>query len=169
MIYFCTEIWLKENVLIGDNVDAKTLMPLVKSAADSWTRSTLGNMFYQHLLQGFNDQTLNNDELDLVNDYIKFAVGYRAAADAAILLSYQIKNKGIQKQSGEFSNSAEMREVNFISHHLSDKASFYENRLYDFLKENMDLFPELTDRANKDSRVKKCSDQNNFNQNIFSI
>lgn len=169
MIYFCTEAFLKDNVLIGDNVDAKTLMPLVKSAADSWTRNTLGNAFYQYLLTGFNDQTLSGLELDLVNDYVKYAIAFRAAGDASILLSYQIKNKGIQKQSGDNSNSAEMREIAFISHHLNDKASFYENRLYDYLKENKDLFPELIAQNNRDSRVVKCGDQNNFNQNIIAI
>jgi hypothetical protein len=38
--------------------------------------------------------------------------------------------------------------------HYGQKASFYEARLFRFLKENKDLFPEFISELNKDSDIK---------------
>lgn len=169
-IYFCTELKLKELTPITKNVDINDVIINVKPSADMYVRSILGTYFYNDLLVKYNAQTMSPDELNLL-DYIQYAVAWRAATESVITLSYQLKNKGVQTQSGDFSNNADYKEVMFLNHHYADKASFYDNRLFQYLVKNKDLFPVFMSHDNSDSTAAhSCRfDDNNFNQNIFFI
>jgi hypothetical protein len=105
------------------------------------------------MLTGYNAQTLNNDEETLVT-YIQPVVAWRSAEDAVFGLSYQLKNKGIQQQFGDYSSQVTQGEVVFSMEHYAQKASFYETRLFRYLKENKDLYPEFISELNKDSDIK---------------
>ncbi len=167
MTYFITENYLKSNVPITDNVDITDIIFNTRIAADFNIRPILGTYFYKHMLDGYNAQTLTADELDLL-DYIQPAVAWRATSESVITLTYQLKNKGLQTQSGDYSLNPEYKEVMFVAHHYGDKAGNYDNQLTNYLKENRALFPEFESDLNKDSIAKRC-DGNNFNQNIFFI
>lgn len=170
MIYFVTETYLKENTNVGNNLDDKNSIPFIKNAADSYIRSIIGNEFYKYLLNKFNTQTLDADEVELIQDYIKPSVSWRAAADIVIEASYQLTNKGIQTQSGDYSSSPEFKAISFNHHHTSDKASLYDDMLAKFLIKDKTKYPQFWADDNKDATARKlCGGSNNFNQNIFFI
>jgi hypothetical protein len=170
MVYFVTETYLKENTSVTKNVDLDDILPLVRTSADMWVRSILGTYFYEDLLVKYNDQTLTANEILLV-ERIKPAVAWRAAADATIELSYQLKNKGIQTQSGDYSQSPEYKAIMYNYHHKKDKASFYEDRLRTWLIDNKDLFSEFLSDNNTDSTAKdQCNGEGtDFDSNIYLI
>jgi hypothetical protein len=153
MIYFITENYLKTQTPITANVDVNDVTPYIKTQSDMRVQPILGTYFYNHMLTGYNAQTLNNDEETLVT-YIQPVVAWRSAEDAVFGLSYQLKNKGIQQQFGDYSNAVTQNEVAFSMEHYGQKASFYEARLFRYLKENKDLFPEFISDLNKDSDIK---------------
>lgn len=170
-IYFVTDTYLKNNTTVGSNVDIKDILPLVKNSADMWTRSIMGTYFYKDMLVKYNNQTLSADELNLLEE-MQPAIAWRAASDSVVELSYQLKNKGIQTQSGDFSTSPEYKAIMFNHRHIEQKAEFYENRLYTYLKDNKTLFPVFMDALNKDSKVIidiNTGGNSNFNKNIFFI
>ena len=70
-IYFVTETWLKDNTSIGGNVDYKDVVINLKPVCDAYIRPILGTYFYNDLLTKWNNQTASNDELTLIEDYIK--------------------------------------------------------------------------------------------------
>jgi hypothetical protein len=153
MIYFITESYLKTQTPITANVDVNDVTPYIKTQSDMRVQPILGTYFYNYMLAGYNAQTLNNDEETLVT-YIQPVVAWRSAEDAVFGLSYQLKNKGIQQQFGDYSNAVTQSEVAFSMEHYGQKASFYEARLFRYLKENKDLFPEFISELNKDSDIK---------------
>lgn len=153
MIYFVTEKWIKENTPITDNVDMTDVMPWIKTAAELWIQPILGMYFYNDLLTKYNAQTLSSDEVALVA-MIKPAIAWRAASDAVYGLSRQLKNKGIQSQSGDFSASVELDEVQFAMAHYRQKGEFYETLIIKYLKENRALFANFTSDSNTDSIIK---------------
>lgn len=170
MIYFTTIDYIKENTNVAENVDSNIILPLVKNAADSYVRSIIGNEFYKYLLNKFNTQTLDTDEVELVQDYIKPSVSWRAAADVVVEASYQLTNKGIAVQSGDYSSSPEFKAISFNHHHTSDKASLYDDMLAKFLIKDKTKYPQFWADNNKDATARKlCGGSNNFNQNIFFI
>ena len=171
MLYFVTEQYIKLNTPITNNVDLTDFNPLIKVAADSYVRSILGTYFYDYLLTEYNAQTLDTPpatgEVTLVQDYIQMAVAWRVCAESVVTLSYQLKNKGVQKQSGDFSASSDMKETAFLFHHYRDRADFYDQRLMDYLIENGHLYPNFIDPLNKDTIVPHWPHCGKHNGNVF--
>jgi hypothetical protein len=160
MIYFVTENYLKTQTPITANVDVNDVTPFIKTQSDMRVQPILGTYFYKYMLTGYNAQTLNVDEETLVT-YIQPVVAWRSAEDAVFGLSYQLKNKGLQMQNGDYSTSVTQSEVAFAQDHYAQKASFYETRLFNYLKENKDLYPEFTSELNKDSDIKPTKTKDN--------
>ena len=169
IIYFVTEPYLKLNTPVTANIDIVEILPLIKGAALMWTRSTLGTYFFNDLLTKYNDQTLSADEVTLV-EYMQPAIAWRTCSDSVATLSYQLKNKGIQTQSGDFSQSPEYKANMFMITNYNKKAEFYENYLWKYLVKNKDLYPNFTSHLNQDSDI-ICSlySGGKFNSQIILI
>lgn len=171
MIYFTTPNYIKTNTPISLNVDDNDFVPLIKFAADGYVRSYLGTYFYKDLLTKYNNQTLSPNETILVQDYIQQSVAWRSCYESTFTVSFQLKNKGIQSQSGDFSNSPDFKSIAFIAHSYKDKSDFYDNRLKEYLIDNKDLYPEFISDLNKDSVLKpfSCNEHNSFDSGILFI
>jgi hypothetical protein len=171
MIYFVTETYLKNNTPITANVDVKDVTPYIRPSSDMRVQSILGSYFYTYLLAEYNAQTLNNDEEKLV-EKIQPVVAWRAAENAVFGLSYQLKNKGVQVQFGDYSQNVSQGEVAFVMDHYGQMAAFFEKRLINYILENKDLFPEFTSTLNTDSDIKPvddCSGSGDYDNTMMVI
>lgn len=170
MIYFVTETYLKNNTPITKNVDVKDITPYIRPASDMRVQSILGSYFYEYLLTQYNAQNLSNDEETLV-EKIQPVVAWRAAENAAFGLSYQLKNKGVQTQFGDYSQNVTQSEIAFVMDHYGQMAAFFEKRLTNYLLENKDLFAEFTSALNKDSDIKPVDDctDNDYDNTMMVI
>lgn len=164
--FFVTEKFLKTYGMITDNVDAADFSPLVQNAAKAFIKPMIGSNFFNDLLTKYNNQTLSNDEVKVV-EIMKFAIAWRATAEAGVSLTYQLKNKGYQTQSGDNSDAVEDKVVWKMYDHYIQKAYVFEKELKDFLLANKALYPEFTSTLNNDSSIKHndCNDNgNSFNE-----
>jgi hypothetical protein len=170
MIYFVTETYLKNNTPITKNVDVKDVTPYIRPASDMRVQSILGSYFYEYLLGLYNAQNLSANE-ELLVEKIQPVVAWRAAENAAFGLSYQLKNKGIQSQFGDYSQNVTQSEVAFVMDHYGQMAAFFEKRLTNFLLENKDLYPQFTSELNKDSDIKPADDctDNDYDNTMMVI
>ena len=168
MIYFITENWLKTNTPVTANIDAVKIFPFVQSQADMRIQPLLGTYFYRDLLAKYNAQTLNADEQLLV-EKIQPAIAWRAVEDCVLSISYALKNKGIQQQSGDYSQPVTFQEIAYIQNVYSQKAVFHENRVIVWLKENKDLYPNFTSALNTDSDIKPIKTANEGYNDFFEI
>ena len=157
MTYFITENYLKTNTPITRNVDVTDVAPYIRPTAEMRLMPILGTYFYDYLLSAYNAQTLTPDEEDLV-ERIQPVVAWRSAEQAVFGLSYQLKNKGLQTQFGDYSNNVSQAEVAFAMDHYGQMAAFFEKRLINWLLDNKDLFSEFTSDLNKDSDIKPVDD-----------
>jgi len=153
MIYFITENYIKTQTPVTRNVDVNEITPFVKTCSDRRIQPILGSYFYNDLLTKYNAQTLSADETTLVQK-IQPCVAWYSAAEAVMALSYQLKNKGIQKQNGDFSESVGKDEILLMYDHYQSEAAFYEQRIRIYLKEYKDLFSAYTSTLNTDSDMK---------------
>jgi hypothetical protein len=160
MIYFITENYLKTQTPITANCDVNDIVPYIKTQSDLRIQPILGTYFYNDILSKYNAQTLSANEEILVT-YIQPIVAWRSAEDAVFGLSYQLKNKGLQLQNGDYSNSVSQQEVAFAQDHYGQKASFYEARLVNYLHTNKDLFANFTSVLNKDSDIRPTHNPDN--------
>lgn len=160
MVYFVTENFIKTTTPVSENVDANDIMPSIYTAAMGYVRPIIGTVFFNDLLTKYNAQTLNNDEINLVQDWIKPAIAWRACQQISISATFQLKNKGLQTQSGDFSQTPEYRAAMFVSHEYGDRAAMFENLLLKHLEDKTvaALYPVFLQNNNKEAlaRRKNC-------------
>jgi hypothetical protein len=147
-VLLVSEQYLRDNLPISRNLDTKDIKPNIQSAQELYLQEILGNNFYDYILTTFSAQTLNADEITLVQDYIKPAVAYRTLAMALPFLSLQIKNKGPQTQSDDFSQPSDFRGLTFLISNAENRAEFYEERLKKYLCKYSSLYPQYTSNNN---------------------
>jgi hypothetical protein len=157
MLYFITENYLKTNTPITANVDVTDVTPYIATQAQLRVMPILGTTFFNYMLEVYNDQTATNDEETLIK-FIQPVIAWRSAEDAVFGLTYQLKNKGLQLQSGDYSSSVSQREVAFGMDHYAQKASFFETRLIRYLLKNRNLFPEFISHENRDTDLRPMID-----------
>lgn len=153
MLYFITENYLKTNTPITANVDVTDVTPYIATQAQLRIMPILGTTFFNYMLDVYNNQTANPDEETLIK-FIQPIVAWRSAEDAVFGLTYQLKNKGLQLQNGDFSSSVSQREVAFGMEHYAQKAAFFEQRLIKYLIKNKALYPEFISETNKDTDLR---------------
>ena len=153
MLYFITETYLKTNTPITANVDVTDVTPYIATQAQLRVMPILGTVFYDYLLEAYNNQTLTPEEEALVL-FIQPVVAWRSAEDAIFGLTYQLKNKGLQHQFGDNSSSVSRSDVAFGMEHYAQKASFFEQRLIRWLLANRNLFPIFISTANQDTDLR---------------
>ena len=158
MIYFITETYLKTNTPITANVDVTDVTPYIATQAQLRVMPILGTTFYNYLLTAYNAQTLTPEEEALVA-YIQPVIAWRSAEDAVFGLTYQLKNKGLQTQFGDYSASVTRSEVAFGMEHYAQKASFFETRLTRYLIANKELYPGFTSKTNRDTDLRPMIDE----------
>lgn len=166
MIYFVTESYIKSKTPITQNVDVNEITPFIATVSDMRIQPILGTYFYNDILTKYNAQTLTADETTLVSK-IQPCIAWYAAADAVFALTYQLKNKGLQKQNGDYSESVTAEEVADGIEYYQAKANFYEQRLRVWLKENKALFTNFTSSDNTDSDMKPNIDPNDSGYGNF--
>jgi hypothetical protein len=170
MIYFVTEAYLKQKTPITQNVSAIEVVKYIEPAACSWMQNILGTYFFDDLLTKYNAQTLSSDEQALVTK-IQPAIAWRAAVDCVLGLTYQLKNKGLQQQNGDNSESVEQGTTAFVMRHYEQKAEFFESIARRYLDINKALFPNYTSKLNTDCENALLTPQSddNFNTDILFI
>lgn len=148
MIYFVDEQFIKVNTQLSKNIDWSDIAPNIRVAAITYPRNQLGKVFFDDLLSKFNAGTLSSIEDELV-ELVKYITAFRAADLTVPFLSFSIKNKGIQSQSGNFSASEGLEVLNYMRNEIKKFAHIKEKELKEFLKENEKDFPLYTSEDNK--------------------
>jgi hypothetical protein len=147
IIAFVSEAYMKSFTPIGDLVEFTELKSSIELSQDSFIQDILGTNFYVYLQGIYSAQTLNTNEIELVNR-LKPALAYRVASEALPFINYQIKNKGLLQQSGDYSQSADLDATKYVRNELANRAEFYAKRLSTYLCENSTLFPQyITDNG----------------------
>ena len=138
-ITFVSETYIRENTVFNQNLDIKDIVNNIDPASDMHIQPILGMNFYNELLLSYSGQTLTANEIILVG-HIKPALSYRAAEMSLPFIQFQIKNKGPQTQSGDFSAPVDTSVLNYLRNELENRAEFYETRLVNYLCEFGTLF-----------------------------
>ena len=149
MIYFVTEIFLKDKTAITQNVNAKDLSPYIPMSVKTYIQPILGYTFTEDLLTKFNAGSTSAEEDELI-EFIQYVVAHYSAYDALPNLSFRISNKGVQSQSGDYSASEGIAATEYIRNNVLKFARVYEQNMRAFLKLNEDNFPLYTDASNDD-------------------
>ena len=141
---FVTQDFLSKFTPISSNIDSSSLISHLEATELLWTREITGRLLYDNLKAKFISQTLVNvNDIELVG-YIKQHICYRAAFEALPFLNVRIVAKGPVKLTGEFSEAASLKDVQWLQSSLNSRALYFEQRIVDYLCLNSKLFPLYT-------------------------
>ena len=137
---FVTENYLKSFAPISRNVDINEVIPHLETTELINTRELVGKPLYDDLKTKFINQTLDANEMVLV-DLLKRSITYRATAECIPFLTMKITAKGGQKLRGDYSESIGLNELKYLKAELENKAEYYEQRVVEYLCKNSKYFP----------------------------
>jgi hypothetical protein len=144
IVEFVSTKFIKEHTNIENNVDDSKIKPLIVKVQDTHLQQIIGSSFYEHLMDAVYNDTLTANELILLRNYIQRFVSEYVFFEVFPFLNYKSTNKGVSKESSEYSVPAELSEIKFMRSAIRDIAEFYGARLDKYLTDNSSLFPEYT-------------------------
>lgn len=148
-ILFIGEEYLKNKTVLSKNIDIDLIAPNIEFAQDNSIQTILGSTFYKSLQASYSAQTLNSDEIELM-ELIKQVLAYRSAEASLPFVYLQIRNKGINKLNSENATASDFSEMKYLRELLISRSEFYEQRLINYLTLNGSKFPDYISSSSID-------------------
>jgi len=155
-VLFISEQYIKDNTQMNNLVQWELVKAKANTVQDAYIQDILGSNFYEHIQDKVIAGTTNADENRLLN-LIRPALAYRVLAQSLPFIHYQIKNKGVMTQRGDYSDPAGLEEIRYLKTDLEKEADFYSQRITNFLCENASLFPEYRTNNSTDIHPNRSS------------
>lgn len=162
-VLLLSEKTLKEDSLINDNVESTYILPAIQMAQEQGLQQIIGTLLYEKICDYVTDGNIPADYRILLNDYITPYLEYKVMADIQLPLSYKFRNLGVNQTTDEHTYTPSLRDTQYLIEFYDNKAKFYSNRLYDYLKANHKLFPEF---LKKDSCDDMMANKMSYKTNI---
>lgn len=147
MVLLISEDYVKTNSGLDDNIYGKFLMPAIKEAQEIGLQSIIGGSLYDAILARVEDNSIQTD-LDykyLLDKYIQPYLLYKTIVDLLPLIGTKIANIGTVVTNDEHVVNLAKNERDNLQTYYQYRADFYCRRLQEYLCDNSNLYPELSD------------------------
>lgn len=142
-VYFISETQLKEGSIIDENVDMKTLKPMILIAQDQRILPIIGTGIYNELKTQIQSGTLTALNTTLLDSYITPALKMWVIYEYTIPSTYKYRNKNVGNQGGENNQPASIDDLLRLMDYWKDKAEWYSERITKYLVENSNDYPKF--------------------------
>lgn len=154
IVQFISVEYLRSVVPIEQNVDDDKLVPFIIQAQDTHTQAAIGETGYNALKDGIVNNTLTQDEVDLMKNYIQPLTAQYAFYLALPFIAYKSTNKSVSKESSEYSQPVDLEEMKYLRNSVRDVAEFYQRRLVKYLLDYPSMFSWYANPNSKDNLYK---------------
>lgn len=162
-VLLISEQTLKNDSLIGDNVESVLILPAIIIAQEQGLQPVIGTKLLRKLQDLIdNDSILSPSNLaykELLDAYITIYLEYKVMSEIQIPLSYKMRTNGIIKNSDDKTVTIDMKDVMYLKTYYDDKATFFLKRLVDYLCANRMTYPEY---KSTDTMADMKSDSNAY-------
>lgn len=141
-VKFVSEQRLKTYTALDENIRVKDITPFILNAQDLYIQPLLGTKFYKHLKDQIVNNTLSNDEVLFIDDYVAKATMYYSLYLMLPTLKYKIVQQGILNGASEDTTATNLDELKYLRQNAIDTAEFFAKRLVEYLKDNPGMFPQ---------------------------
>ena len=149
-VLFISESKLKDSTAINLNVDVDILLPFVREAQKLYVETALGTDLTQHLKDQIIAGTLAGADKTLVDDYIGDMLPGYSLYHAIPYLRFKIENGNIYSKTSETGNSLSSEEAQHLREEVLNTASYYRERMIDYIRNNTSLFPDYSTNSGAD-------------------
>lgn len=164
---FITEEYLKKVTPVGEGVNASQIRPWIDPAKVNLLDPILGEYYLERLAERVQDEETTQADEEILKR-IRPVQAWGVAKYLVFGTSLKMKNKGIQKQFGDFSESADAEEVRFMADEYLHNIKNYQSALRKFVKKNIKKYPEITDKKNEDAELFGCGCVDSSEDGYFS-
>ena len=162
-IFLISENVLKTETIINDNVGAEFIRPAIETSQDIYLQQVIGTMLLDKLYNDVANDDVKEQYKTLLDDYIAPYLKFKVLAEITVPLAYKYRNAGIIQTTGDHYNNSTLRDATMVQNHYETRATFYHQRLSDYLTANSNLFPEYRNkRDNADMMANRDSYQTNI-------
>lgn len=141
-IIFCEVEYIKSNTTIEQNVDDSKILPFILKVQDTHLQQALGTVFYEHLKNGVQNDTLTTLERDFIANYVQKVVCEYTFYEAFPFVAIKMTDKGVVEQNSDNSTNADLGKIKYMRSGILDMAEFYLKRLNKYLCDYGNLFPQ---------------------------
>jgi len=153
---------LKRDTAIGGSVDDDLIRPYVYMAQQRWILPVLGTKLYDKISADIDAGTVTGDYATLLNDYIIPSTVQYSFVQLVPFLRLRFVNNAVVVMNSEQSSAATYDDLKPLMDQALDMATFYRERLIDYICNNSALFPEYTSNTGADLNPT----QNNYTQGM---
>jgi len=144
IIILVSEEKLKAFTQVHTNVQVNQLTPGVIQSQDLYIQPLLGTTLYNEILTAAKAGTLTVKQRLLIDSYIANALMNRSLAMLLPFIKFKIVNKGLISGSSETADQVGLDELKYLVAKVTDTAQFYEQRLVEYLNNNIEDYPSYT-------------------------
>ena len=167
-VLFISEQKLKESTAINLNVDVDLLLPFVKEAQKLYVETALGTNLTQKLKDEITAGTLAGAYKTLVDDYVSSMLPSYSLYHALPYLRFKVENGNIFSKTSETGNALSESEAQHFREEILNTASYYRERLIDYIRNNVSSFPEYSTNSGADVSPSTENYYSNMNLDIPS-
>jgi len=166
-VLFISEAKLKDSTAINLNVDVDLLLPFVREAQKIYVETALGTDLNQKLKDLITAGTVNDAGNEayatLLNDYIGDMLPSYSLYHAFNYLRHKVENGNIFSKTSETGNALSIEEAQSFREEILNTASYYRERLIDYICNNTSSFPEYSTNTGADVNPSKDNYYSNMN------
>lgn len=142
-----SEADVKENAFIDGNVDAGDLRKAISLSQDLYLHPLLSTGLYDDLLKKVHTDSLNSDDVYLLEVFIIKVLSLYAASELNLFSTYRQKQHGVGRQEAEQQNFnvAEIGEAKSISSENKNRADAIADRMIKYIQANKSKYPAYND------------------------
>jgi hypothetical protein len=143
-VLFISESKLKDSTAVNLNVDVDILLPFVREAQKLYVETALGTDLTQKLKDEIIAGTLAGAYKTLVDDYIGDMLPGYSLYHALPFLRFKVENGNIYSKTSETGNPLTTEEAQHLREEVLNTASYYRERMIDYIRDNIGSFPEYS-------------------------
>lgn len=149
-VLFISESKLKDSTAVNLNVDVDILLPFVREAQKLYVETALGTDLTQKLKDEIIAGTLAGAYKTLVDDYIGDMLPGYSLYHALPFLRFKVENGNIYSKTSETGNPLTTEEAQHLREEVLNTASYYRERMIDYIRNNTSSFPEYSTNSGAD-------------------
>ena len=149
-VLFISESKLKDSTALNLNIDNSILLPFVREAQKLYVETALGTDLTEYLKAQIVAGTLAGTDKILVDDYIGDMLPGYSLYHAIPYLRFKVENGNIFSKTSESGNALSTEEAQAFREEVLNTASYYRERLIDYIRNNTASFPAYNTNTGAD-------------------
>ena len=151
-VLFISEQKLKDSTAVNLNVDVDILLPFVREAQKLYVETALGTDLSDYLKAEIVAGTLAGADKTLVDEYIGDMLPGYSLYHALPYLRFKVENGNVYSKTSETGTPLSTEEAQHLREEVLNTASYYRERMIDYIRNNTSSFPTYSTNSGADVR-----------------